>query len=213
MRLARWTTAVSLGFFVLVAALTAQQPAQRGGGQGAPPAGGAQRGPAGPAMALTSTSFADGAVIPIKYSQAGEQVSPQLAWANTPANTVGFVLHMHDMEGARNKTTEDQLHWLIWNMPASTTSLPEGIPKGDLKDGSHQTSANGDGTYRGPGFAGNGPMHHYIFEIFAVDTKIDVPGGGDPFETRTKVLQAMQGHILGKAVYEGRYRRPDNLGQ
>jgi len=80
--------------------------------------------------------------IPPKFTQAGEQVSPQMAWADAPAATQSFVLHMHDMEGARNKTSEDQLHWLVWNIPATTRGLPEGVPKGDLKDGAHQTSAS-----------------------------------------------------------------------
>jgi Raf kinase inhibitor-like YbhB/YbcL family protein len=210
MRAGQWVVAVILGFVLCAAGIEAQE---RGAAPGGGQRGGGPAAPAAPAMALTSTSFADGAVIPLKYSGAGEDLSPALTWTNAPPNTVGFVLHMHDTEGTRNKTTDDQLHWLIWTMPTSTTSLPEGVPKGDLKDGSHQTSASGDGTYRGPRFAGNGPLHHYLFEIYAVDTKIDVPGGGDPFETRTKVLQAMQGHVLGKAVYMGRYRRPEGVGQ
>ena len=171
----------------------------------------AQQAPAPPPMRLTSTSFADGAPIPLKYTQAGAQVSPALTWTNAPAATQSFVLHMHDMEGARNKTSEDQLHWLIWNIPATTTSLPEGVPNGpDLKDGSHQTSATGNGAYRAPGAPATAPMHHYVFEIFALDTKVDVPANAaDPFDTRAKVLAAMQGHIVGKAVYLGLFHRPE----
>jgi Raf kinase inhibitor-like YbhB/YbcL family protein len=170
-----------------------------------------QQAPAPTPMRLTSTSFSDGTVIPNKYTQLEKQVSPALTWVNAPAATQSFVMHMHDMEGARNKTTDDQLHWLVWNIPATTTSLPEGVPAGpDLKDGSHQTSANGNGTYRGPGAPANGPLHHYVFEIFALDTKIDVAANAaDPFETRTRVIAAMQGHVIGKAVYMGLFHRPE----
>ena len=173
-----------------------------------------QQAPGAPAptpMRLTSTSFADGSVIPNKYTQLEKQTSPALTWVNAPAATQSFVLHMHDVEGARNKTTDDQLHWLVWNIPATTTSLPEGVPAGpDLKDGSHQTSANGNGTYRGPGAPANGPLHHYVFEVFALDTKIDVAANAaDPFETRTRVIAAMQGHVIGKAVYMGLFHRPE----
>ena len=179
-----------------------------GGGRGAGAPAGAQ-GPAATPMRLMSNAFIDGGLIPLKYTQAGEQASPQLAWANAPAGTQSFVLHMHDMEGARNKTTEDQLHWLVWNIPAETRGLPEGVPMGDLKDGSHQTSATGNGVYRGPGAPANGPYHHYVFEIFALDAKVDIPANpADPFDTRAKVLAAIQGHILGKAVYLGYFRRP-----
>jgi Raf kinase inhibitor-like YbhB/YbcL family protein len=209
MRMVRLTAAVTV---VLASVLYAAPQAQRGGERGAGGGQGAGAPAAGQGaapMRLMSNSFIDGGLIPLKYTQAGEQASPQLAWANAPAGTQSFVLHMHDMEGARNKTTDDQLHWLVWNIPAATRMLPEGVPKGDLKDGSHQTSATGDGVYRGPGAAANGPYHHYVFEVFALDTKVDVPANpSDPFDTRTKVLAAIQGHVLGKAVYLGFFRRP-----
>lgn len=209
MRMGRWTAAIAVAS--MVAVLYAAPRAQGGGGgQRGAGAGRGAGAPAGTApMRLMSNSFIDGGLIPLKYTQAGEQASPQLAWANAPMGTQSYVLHMHDMEGARNKTTEDQLHWLVWNIPAETRALPEGVPMGDLKDGSHQTSATGNGVYRGPGAPANGPYHHYVFELFALDTKIDVPANpADPFDTRTKVLAAIQGHILGKAVYLGFFRRP-----
>jgi len=215
MRMARLTAAVAVAGMVAVLYATphAQGGGQRGGGGGrgaGAPAGAPGGAPGGAApMRLMSNSFIDGGLIPLKYTQAGEQASPQLAWANAPMGTQSYVLHMHDMEGARNKTTEDQLHWLVWNIPAETRALPEGVPMGDLKDGSHQTSATGNGVYRGPGAPANGPYHHYVFELFALDTKIDVPANpADPFDTRAKVLSAIQGHVLGKAVYLGFFRRP-----
>lgn len=174
------------------------------------PAGGGQRGggPPAPAMTLTSTAFPDGGVIPARFTQAGEQTSPALTWTNAPAATQSFVLHMHDLEVARNRTTDDQLHWLVWNIPPTVTSLPEGVPQGaELKDGSRQVSASGP-VYRGPGAPATGPMHHYTFEIFALDAKIDVAPAADAFETRANVMKAMQGHIIGRAVYMGLFRRP-----
>ena len=203
MRLSR-LVATAFALSVMVAALAAQQ-APAGGGQRG---GGAQQ-PAAPPMRLMTQAFIDGGLIPVKFTQAGAQASPALAWTNAPSTTQSFVLHMHDMEGARNKTSEDQLHWLVWNIPATTTALPEGLPMGDLKDGSHQTSASGNGTYRGPGAPATGTFHHYVFELFALDTKIDVPANPmDPFDTRAKVLAAIQGHVVGKAVYLGLFRRP-----
>ncbi len=192
---------------VALAVLTAQaiaagQAPQAGAG---PRAGGP---PPPPPMTLTTTAFPDGGVIPSRYTQAGEQVSPELRWTNTPPGTVSFVLHMHDPDVARNKTTEDQAHWVVWNIPATATGLPENVPKGgELPDGTRQTSASGP-VYRGPGAPANGPPHHYTFEIFALDARLDVPPGTDAFETRTQVLKAMQGHVLGKAVYVGLFRRP-----
>jgi len=179
--------------------------------QQAPAAGGGQRvgGPPAPAMTLTTTAWADGDPIPVKYTQAGEQVSPPLTWTNTPPGTQSFVLHFHDPDVARNRTTDDQVHWLVWNIPATATGLPENVPKGnELPDGSRQTSATAPGVYRGPGAPATGPLHHYTFEIYALDTKLDVQPTADAFETRANVMKAMQGHVLGKAVYVGLFKRP-----
>ena len=188
---------------VFMIALAAQAP----GGQPA-------AGPGGPPMTLTIAAFPDGGQIPVKYSQAapgaapGEGTSPALSWTNVPTGTQSFVLNMRDMDVARNKTTEDQAHWVVWNIPATATGMPEGVPKGSqLPDGSYQSSATGP-MYRGPGAAATGPMHHYMFELYALDTKLDVQPAADAFETRSNVMKAMQGHVLGKAVYGGLFKRP-----
>ena len=202
MSAARWLV-FSVFILSIAVPLMAQAPAgQRGGA------------PAAPAMTLTVTGFADGADIPVKFSQAapgaapGEGTSPAIAWANVPAGTQTFVLNMRDLDVARNKGTEDQAHWVVWNIPAATTSLPEGVPKGSQRpDGSFQISATGP-VYRGPGAGANGPRHHYMFEIYALDTKLDVQPTADAFETRANVMKAMQGHVLGKAVYGGLFKRP-----
>jgi Raf kinase inhibitor-like YbhB/YbcL family protein len=177
---------------------------------------GGQRGaaPAGPAMTMTIAAFPDGSDVPVKFSQAapgaapGEGTSPAITWASAPAGTQSFVLNMHDMDVVRNKTTDDQAHWVVWNIPATATGLPEGVPKGPkLSNGAYQVSATGQ-VYRGPGAGANGPRHHYMFELYALDAQVDVPPTADAFETRANVLKAMQGHILAKAVYGGLFRRP-----
>ena len=189
------TVSVFAAFLVSAGAAFAQAPA--------PPAQ-----PPRPAMTLTTTAFPDGDPIPARFTQAGEQVSPELKWTNTPPGTQSFLLHMHDPDVARNKTTDTQVHWLVWNIPGTATGLPEGVPKGEkLADGSQQISASGP-VYRGPGAPATGPVHHYTFEIYALDTKLDVPATADAFETRANVMKAVQGHILGKAVYVGLFRRP-----
>ena len=188
----------------LVAAFAQSQPA---GGQRA-------GGPATPPMILTVSGFADGGDIPVKFSQAapgaapGEGTSPAISWTNVPPGTQWFVLNMRDLDVARNKTTEDQAHWVVWPLPAGTAGLPEGVPKGPkLANGAYQISATGQ-VYRGPGAAAAGPKHHYMFELYALDTVIDVEPTADAFETRANVFKAMQGHVLAKAVYGGLFRRP-----
>ena len=164
--------------------------------------------PASPPMTLTISGWPDGDPIPVKFTQAGEQVSPEMKWTNVPKGTVTFFLHMHDPDVARNKGTEDQAHWVLWNIPGTAMGLPENVAHGaDLPDGSHQISATGP-QYRGPGAPATGPQHHYTFEIYALDTKLDVVATAYAFETRNNVMKAIQGHVLGKAVYVGLFRRP-----
>jgi Raf kinase inhibitor-like YbhB/YbcL family protein len=167
-----------------------------------------------PAMVLTVEGFPDGGQIPVKFSQAapgaapGEGTSPALRWSNVPPGTRSFVLNMRDLDVARSRTTEDQAHWVVWNLPASVTALGEGQPRGArLPNGAYQISATGQ-VYRGPGAPATGPQHHYMFEVYALDTDLVVEPTADAFETRAKVFAAMQGHVLGKAVYGGLFRRP-----
>ena len=194
-----------LAAITLTTALTTPLLAQQ---RGAAPA------PASPPMTMTVAGFSDGGQIPVRITQAaagvatGEGLSPAITWANVPAGTQSFVLNMHDMEVARNRTSDDQAHWVVWNIPPTATGLPEGVPKGSqLADGSYQISATGP-VYRGPGAPATGPAHHYMFEVFALDAKLDVRPTEDAFETRASVVKAMQGHTLGKAVYGGLFKRP-----
>ncbi len=79
-----------------------------------------------------------------------------------------------------------------------------GQSKCDFFDGPRFSSWH----YRGPGAPAAGPRHHYTFELYALDTKLDIQPGTDGFETRVTVIKAIQGHILGKAVYMGLFHRP-----
>lgn len=172
-----------------------------------PPAQGQRGGaPAGPGLTLTTEAFPDGSVIPDRFTQAvPAPVSPKLEWTNVPANTVTFVLHMHDPDVARNRTTEDQLHWIMFNIPATAKGLAEGVPAtAMLPEGAVQIkNAGGTVGYRGPGAGAAGPYHHYTWELYALDTKLDLT----PDATRADVMKAIDGHILAKAVMFGRFHR------
>lgn len=167
------------------------------------------RGPAVPPLIMTTTAWEDGGVIPNKYTQADPMpVSPALQWSQVPPGTQSFVLLVHDPEPVLNKGSKmDITHWLIWNIPGTSTGLKEGVAQGELPDGSRQVSLRMNG-YMGPG-AGPGPYHHYTFELFAVDTKIDVPQGTpqEAANTRTAVMNAIDGHVLGKALLVARFHR------
>jgi Raf kinase inhibitor-like YbhB/YbcL family protein len=180
---------------VLVAAVTAAA-AQEAAKKAAP----------GPGLTLTTTAFADGAEIPAKFTQSDPKpVSPRLQWTNVPANTVSFALIMHDPDVALQRKTDDVLHWLAFNIPGSARELAEGVPaEATLPDGTIQGKNQGNVVgYRGPGAPAAGPHHHYTWELFALDTKLDL----GPDATRADVLKAIDGHILGKGVLMGRFHR------
>ena len=183
-------------------------PAQPGPPAQAGPRGGGRGRGAVQVMTLASSAWPDGGRIPPKYTQADIEVSPALSWSNVPEGVAGFVLIVHDTDAPIGNGTDDILHWMLWNIPPAATSLPEGVPRGaQLADGTRQISATGP-NYRGPGAPAAGPAHHYLFELFALDAMLDVPAvGASPANTRAAVVAAMAGHIRGKAVYTGLFKR------
>ena len=202
-----WNRFLTIAAIVVAsaAAAAAQTPPPAGAGQR-----GGGRGPATPPLLMTTTAWEDGGVIPDKFTMAAGNaaVSPELKWSQVPSGTQSFVLLMHDPEPVLNKGSKmDITHWLIWNIPGTSTGLPEGVAAGELPDGSRQVSLRSN-AYMGPG-APPGPYHHYTFELYALDTKLDVPQGTpqEAAATRTAVINAMDGHVLGKAVLVARFHR------
>lgn len=201
-------------FFVLSALVVLAASTLAASAQNAPPAGaaqGAQR-PAPPPLRLTSPDISDGKPIAAKYtcSAGADAVSPALQWMQAPRGTVSFALIVHDMEPRPRKGVDDILHWMVWNMPATANSLPEGVSpaSGDLPDGSHQTNGNagqgGNFGYRPPCPPQGVPVaHHYAFELFALDEKLELPEKA----TRADLLKAMDGHIIGHAAMVAPFNR------
>jgi Raf kinase inhibitor-like YbhB/YbcL family protein len=178
-------------------------------------------------MTLESPSWSDGGVIPARHAQTGRDVSPLLRWSGVPEGTTSFVVIARDLDAVPPGGGDDLLHWLVWNIPGSATSLAEGVPQGNAPapapqgfgggggggprvptDGPRQISTSGP-YYRGPAAPATGPPHHYVFEIFALDAWVDVAAvGQSPAATRAAVTAAMAGHVRGKGVLTGLYRRP-----
>lgn len=195
------------------AMLLAQAPP--GGGKGGPGGGkGGGRGPAGPVLSVTSSAWADGGEVPMKHAGRGDNKSPafEFHWStgNTPAEAPAtlqtYAVIFHDIENSSNKTTVDTLHWSAFNIPGTAKGLPEGLGAGELPDGTRNgpgIRGGAQGVYFGPG-AGPGPFHHYVFEFYALDTKLDVPATA----TRDELVKAMDGHVIGKAAYVGRFHAP-----
>jgi Raf kinase inhibitor-like YbhB/YbcL family protein len=165
---------------------------------------------------VTTEAWADGAEIPMKYAARGDNKSPafDFHWnlgteaASPPENLKTYAVIFHDIQNANNKLTTDTLHWTAFNIPGMAKGIPEGLGEGDLPDGTRNgpgiTARNGKTpAYYGPG-AGPGPLHHYVFEFYALDSKLDLPAD----TTRENLLKAMDGHVIGKAAWFGRFHTP-----
>lgn len=175
--------------------------AQQGSAPSTPPAS---------QMSLKTSAFTDGGYIPAKYgcdipqAQGTPMVSPPLQWSNAPKTTVSFVLIMHDMganpQRVLDETHLDVTHWLVYNIPATATSVPEGVTVGAaVGDGGLQGANVHDvNGYQAPCPRGGMP-HYYAFDLYALDAKLPLPAGA----ARTDLLKAMDGHIVAKSSYVG----------
>lgn len=162
-------------------------------------------------MALTSTAFAEGEAIPEAYRSGpifgcdGEDVSPPLSWSGVPAGTQSLALIMADVfpEGLF-------VHWAIYNIPATSIGLAEGIPhEATLADRSRQGSLFGDENigYFGP-CPPPGESHTYLFRLYALDTTFfDFLAAGTDNESVLAVLEeaARAGEVLAKAELTATY--------
>lgn len=150
-------------------------------------------------FSLTSLAFTHGQPIPRKYSCDGENISPPLQWTQPHPAVKSFVLIADDPDAPRGTW----VHWVLYNMPATTSGLPEGIPtSAKLSDGSLQ----GNNSWPKLGYGGPCPpsgTHRYYFKLYALDTPLPLDSGA----TKEDVLAAMQGHILAHTELMGTYRR------
>jgi Raf kinase inhibitor-like YbhB/YbcL family protein len=159
-----------------------------------------------PSIAVASPDFAHQNYQDKRFFQTvvgGENMAPGVAWSAGPAGTQSYVLVMEGEGGLRIDPT---VHWIVYDIPATATRLPTGIPKDvAIKDpagainGREDSSVfrgtvDGEAGYRGPNFSADGGRHHpYYFEVFALDTRLRL----DPAQAKRKALvDAIQGHVL-----------------
>lgn len=154
-------------------------------------------------LELTSTAFSPSEAIPREYTCDGDDVSPPLAWEGLPAGTQSLALIVDDPDApdpAAPKMT--WVHWVLYNLPTSTTSLAAGVKPGDLPRG----TLHGLNDWKRTGYGGPCPpigRHRYFHKLYALD--IQLPDLGTP--TKIALEAAMAGHILARAELIGMYER------
>jgi Raf kinase inhibitor-like YbhB/YbcL family protein len=150
-------------------------------------------------MKLESTAFQQGQPIPQKHTCEGPDVSPPLRWSDSPNGTKSFALIVDDPDAP----VGDWVHWVIYNLPAETRELPEGVAKTESAAGGIQ----GRNDFKKIGYGGPcpppGKPHRYFFRLFALDTELDLKSGA----LKKEVEAAMQHHVVGKVELMGTYQR------
>ena len=153
-------------------------------------------------LAVNSPAFAGNAMLAVKYSEYADGVSPPLSWSKVEG-AKSYAIIMEDPDAPQKPF----VHWLAWNIPATVTSLPEGLqeqPRLTEPDGVLLgRTTRGSTGYYGPRPPVGDPAHHYHFQVFALDTVLALPFGAD----RDQLLNAMHGHVLAKGELVGRYRQ------
>ncbi len=151
-------------------------------------------------FSLCSTAFKEGNRIPDKYTCKGQDVSPQLAWSDSPPGTQAYALIVDDPDAPGGDFT----HWVLFNIPSNVTELGEAVVRNDKLDNGalHGRTDFGTTGYGGP-CPPPGRPHHYRFTLYALDK----PLGLKPGVSKDQVLNAAKGHILAQTRLTGLYQR------
>jgi Raf kinase inhibitor-like YbhB/YbcL family protein len=181
--------------------LTGGKPGARAGDEGLAFANPSLQGPDD--IEIHADSFKDDQPIPVLHSADGGSVSPSLHWSTAPAGTQSWALVVEDPDAPLPKPF---VHWLVYNIAPSIMSLPAALgtdaqlPNPPIKQGKNSALKTG--------FAGCAPPkgdspHRYFFQIFALDTSLDIGAGAG----RSELLGAMEGHVLARGKLIGTYER------
>lgn len=148
---------------------------------------------------VMSTVFEDGQPIPEKYTGQGDNVSPPLNWDGATTQTKSLALICEDPDAPSGTFT----HWILYNIPPTTTSLDENIPKGQSMVYGFLQGKNDFGNigYGGPAPPA-GKLHHYVFRVYALDIILLLQAGGD----RSDLVSAMNGHVIGEGELTGTFQ-------
>lgn len=143
-------------------------------------------------LRLSSPAFSEGSPIPKQYSCDGQNISPPLDIANVPANAKSLALIMHDPDAP----VGDYVHWTMWNIPIGIKTIAaNSVPPGAIQG----LNSNGQNKYIGP--CPPSGTHRYMFELYALDTKLNLPATIQ----RDELLKAMDGHIIAKHTLSGTF--------
>ena len=163
-------------------------------------------------ISVTSSAFDHHGMVPEANSAYGDNVSIDLSWADLPEGTQQLALICDDPIVVEIGMMEQPfVHWVMYNIPASASGLPAGLPSdATLEMDSLEGAVNGLNGLRRPGYFGprppaNGQLHAYHFRVYALDDALNLePGLG-----KAELLDAMEGHVLATGMLMGHYERKE----
>lgn len=150
-------------------------------------------------MKLTSDAFRQGDAIPARFTCDADDISPPLAWRAVPEATQSFALVCDDPDAPMGTW----VHWVYYDIPAGTSSLPAGVPVMADPDSGGTQGRNDFGQLGYGGPCPPGGTHRYFFRLYAVDCVLSL----DPGATRQDLQNTLEGHVLAEAELMGTYRR------
>ncbi|MGM0485711.1 MAG: YbhB/YbcL family Raf kinase inhibitor-like protein [Planctomycetota bacterium] len=161
-------------------------------------------------MQLTSSELEHGAQIDALYTADGKEISPPLSWSGAPEGTKSFALICDDPDAPSPKRPAPQpwVHWVLFNIPADVTQLPQGISaeaEPEEVSGARQgVNSSSNVGYQGPAPPPGSGQHRYFFKLYALDTTLELAAGTT---TKKELLDAMSGHVLAQGELMGVYER------
>ncbi|MCP4202773.1 MAG: YbhB/YbcL family Raf kinase inhibitor-like protein [bacterium] len=152
---------------------------------------------------LAAESFTADGEIPVRHTCEGRDVSPPLRWSGAPEGTRSFALIVDDPDAPDPRAPRmTWVHWVLYNLPASFSELPEGLASADLPEGARQ----GLNDWKQPRYGGPCPpigRHRYFHKLHALDIVLPDMGA----MTKQQLKEAMTGHVLGTAELVGTYQK------
>lgn len=152
------------------------------------------------ALTLTSPAFPSGSEVPKQHTCDGADRSPALTWSDVPEGTKSFALIVDDPDAPAGTW----VHWVVYDLPAKTTRLPQGVDPDDRLAGGGTLGMN---DFHKTGYGGPcppaGKPHRYFFRLYALDAATNL----QPRATKADLIKAIEGHVLEQAELMGTYKR------
>jgi hypothetical protein len=139
-----------------------------------------------------------------RHSAYHDNISPPLSWTAVP-DAKAWAVVVEDPDAPQDQPF---VHWMIWNIPGEARGLPEGLPNTPALV-TPQGALQGRNSMHGPGYFGPRPpaghgLHHYYFQVFALDDTIDM----GPETTLPELLNALKARTLASGELVATYEAP-----